>query len=385
MPNEHAVHRPPTRSHRTPLRRRLVAAGAVPVAILALVGTPTVLATLGGADSAVAAAPSSSARPPTPAIPATSLYTISTTPRWTPQVFGPTSAWRKLVTAAPVNVDSRVMVADLAHQVAVGNSGNASFNVWQYGATIVKVAATQKRITVKFDDCQHKGYTPSGLYNGTKQFVGIPIPDSAKPSSGSDASMTIWSPATNQMWSLWKARKLSNGWHACWGGRIDHLWTSPGYYTGGFGASASGLAAGGAIRIDEIRNGRIPHAISIGIRDYGAWRRISWPAQRSDGSSSSSSKIIMGTRFRLPKSVDVNKLGLTSIGKIIAVAAQNYGFIVTEKSGVVAMPAENGATIAARTGTNPWIDLMGASKSYNVLHNFPWSRLQALSKDYGKP
>lgn len=383
MRHERGVRRSSPRSHRTPLRQRLLVAAAVPTVIVALVATPIVVVAALGTSAPAAALPEV-ASVPTAAVSAPSLYTISPTPLFTPQIFGPTSAWRTMVTRAPVNPDSSEMVAELARQVAGRNGGNASFNVWQYGATIVKVAPTQNRVTVKFDDCQHKGYTPNGLYNKGKHFVGVPIPDSARPSDGSDASLTIWSPGTNQMWDLWKARKSADGWHACWGGRIDHLWSNAGYYPDGFGASASGLAAGGAIRIDEIRNGRIPHAISIGIRDYGSWKKLSWPAQRSDGSTSSSSKIIMGTRFRLPKSIDVNKLGLTPIGKIIAVAAQNYGFIVTEKSGTVAMPAESGAVIAARTGTNPWVDLMGASKSYNVLHNFPWSRLQALPKDYGK-
>lgn len=391
------LERPPARrshqSHRAAARyasrhRRALSAIGAAAALLAAAVVPG-----GSASTAQAAAPAARpavatatlAGPTAPAAlaPATS-YTISAKPTMTTQIFGPASAWRADVRQAPVNRDSTVMVADLAKQVKNHYGGTAAFNVWKYGATIVRVPKSQKRVTVHFDDCQHKGYTPHGLYDGLKEFVSVPIPASAKPSAGTDAGMTIWSPDTDQLWSFWKFKHAADGWHACWGGRIDHLSSNPGYFPSGFGASASGLAAGGAIRIDEVRNGLIPHAISIGILDYAGWKNISWPAQRSDGNSNSRSRIMMGTRFRLPASVNVDKLPLTPIGKLIAKAAQQYGFIVTEKSGAVAVPAESGAQIQARTGVNPWTDLMGGVPSYSIMKNFPWSQLQALPKDYGK-
>ena len=375
MSTEPVPGRPPRRSHRTPLRRRAVAAVCLPTALAALAATPSAVSLLSSADSADAATPVTAAAAPAAVDPTVAVQNI----------FGPTSAWRKKVTSAPLNKDSAAMVADLTKQVKSPYGINAAFNVWKYNSPIVKVSSTQKRITVKFDDCQHKGYTPKNLYDGTKQFVNVPIPDSALPAGGSDSALTVWSPDTDQLWDFWHAKRASDGWHACWGGRIDHLWTNPGYFTGGFGASASGLATGGVIRIDEARRGRIDHAVSIGIRDYASWKNISWPAQRSDGSSTSQSKIMMGSRFRLPKSVDVDKLGLTPLGKMIAVAAQDYGLIVTEKSGAVAIGTESGALIKAKTGKDPWTAILNGTPSYEVLANFPWSRLQALPKDYGKP
>jgi len=374
MPTELAPGPTSRRSHRTPLRRRAVAAICLPTALAALAATPSAVSLVAGADTATAV-PVAAAAAPTAVDSTVAVQNI----------FGPTSAWRKKVVDAPVNKDSAVMVADLTRQVKSPYGINAAFNVWHYNSPIVKVSSTQKRITVKFDDCQNKGYTPKNLFDGTKQFVNVPIPDSAIPANGSDSAMTIWSPDTDQLWDFWHAKHLSDGWHACWGGRIDHLWTSQGYFTGGFGASASGLATGGVIRIDEARRGRIDHAVSIGIRDYASWKNISWPAQRSDGSSSSTSKIMMGSRFRLPKSVDVSKLGLTPLGRMIAVAAQDYGLIVTEKSAAVAIGTESGSLIKAKTGTDPWTAILNGTPSYEVLANFPWSKLQALPKDYGKP
>ena len=354
-----------------PTGRRLAAGLAVPAMLFGVAAVP--------------AAATTQPRAASTALRASTKAVISTSPKWTPQIFGPTSAWRADVTKAPVNRDSAAMVTDLGRQVHDHYGGVAAFNVWKYGTGMATVSKSQRRVTVHFDDCQHKGYTPSELYKGSKQFVGVPIPDSAVPAAGSDASLTVWSPDTDQLWDFWKAARKSDGWHACWGGRIDHLSKNPGYFPDGFGASASGLAAGGTIRIDEVRNGLIPHAVSLAIRDYAGWKSVSWPAQRSDGSSSSHSRIMVGTRFRLPKSVDVNRLGLTPIGKLVARAAQDYGFIVTDRSGAVAVTTESGAPIAARTGRDPWLDLMGGTPSYAVMKNFPWDKLQALPKDYGKP
>ena len=47
--------------------------------------------------------------------------------------------------------------------------------------------------------------------------------------------------------------------------------------------------------------------------------------------------LIGGTRFRLDPSVNVDKLQLHPVAKMVARAAQTYGFIVTDQSGAVAV------------------------------------------------
>ncbi len=70
---------------------------------------------------------------------------------------------------------------------------------------------------------------------------------------------------------------------------------------------------------------------------------------------------------------------------MIAKAAQKYGFIVTDKAGCTAVVAESPAAAIAATGVDPWKALLGSTPSYSVMKNFPWDKLQALPKDYGKP
>ena len=290
------------------------------------------------------------------------------------------------VRQAPVAANSAAIVSDLAAQVAHNNGGNASLNVWQYNVSVHTVPADQKRIRIAFDDCQGKHYVPKQLYGPGGQFEDVPVPDDAIPASGSDSTLSIWSPSTDQYWDLWKMKRTTTGWSACWGGRVDHASTSQGYFDNGVGASASGIvSSSGMLTVRDVMNGRADHALTVAIPDVMSWKTFSWPAQRSDGWSASASLVMEGQRLRLDPRVDVDRLNLTPVARIIAHAAQDYGLVITDKSGTVAFSAENGARAQAVTGVNPWPELLGKSKSYNVMAGFPWASLQALPKDYGKP
>ncbi len=77
----------------------------------------------------------------------------------------------------------------------------------------------------------------------------VPIPARAQPSAGTDSQITIYQPSTNRLWEYWHFHRESDGWHARWGGAIDDVSSSPGYYTPSawsdalsvWGASASSL------------------------------------------------------------------------------------------------------------------------------------------------
>ena len=69
--------------------------------------------------------------------------------------------------------------------------------------------------------------------------------------------------------------------------------------------------------------------------------------------------------------------------RMIAEAAQTYGFIVSDTSGAVAVITESGAREAAVTGVDPWKELLGMP-SYDVLKGFPWDRVQVVERDYGQ-
>jgi hypothetical protein len=214
----------------------------------------------------------------------------------------------------------------------------------------------------------------------------VPAPANAIPAAGNDAAMTIYEPAADTMRDFWQARKRVDGWHACWGGRLEHVSGSPGYFAGGFGASASGLAlAGGQIGIREAQAGEIRHALALQIIAPAKWWLVSWPAQRSDGWDGDPGAIPEGTHLRLDPAIKVDALPLHPLAKMVAKAAQKYGFIVTDKAGAVSVATESGAAVKATTGVNPWDRILRGTPNYLVMRDFPWNRLQALPQDYGKP
>ena len=297
----------------------------------------------------------------------------------------PQSFYRQKVTNAPLAANSARTVARLAASVRDNWGGVAAFNAYQYNSGVYTVPANQPKVRVEFDDCQQKGYIPANLFTGRKQFLDVPVPPHAIPAKGTDGEMSIYDPAADKIWEFWQMRRKGSGWSACWGGRIDDLSTSQPIFTHPYGATATGLLlAGGMVSADDVRRGRIDHAIPIAVIDVARFDRFSWPANRSDGNSTDPDSVLEGQRLRLDPSIDVTSLDLTPIGQMVARAAQEYGFVVVDKGGAVAVLAESGEPEKALTGRNPWDTLLGGTDS-RLLRNFPWERMQAIRPDFGKP
>lgn len=290
------------------------------------------------------------------------------------------------VTRAPVDPDSAAMVKGLAAQVADHWGGVAAFNHAEYNTVIHRVDSTTPRTKVEFNDCQRKGEVPPGLHDGPAYFDDVPVPSTATTTTGTDSTMSIWSPETDQLWEFWVMDKRSDGrWQACWGGRIDEVSKSRGQFEPPYGVSASGLTmVGTTVRIPEARAGRIDHAIGLGLIDVKAGE-FRYPATRSDGAHTAPHAIPEGTRLRLDPAVDVDTLGLTPLGAAVARAAQKYGFIVVDRSGAVGIGGESSAPWVARGEPDPWTEILGDTPNYAQLKGFPWERLQVIDPGFASP
>lgn len=324
---------------------------------------------------------SSDPRPSSTAIPSRSTPSPSV-PR-SDYPFGTHSFWRTSLDEAPISDRSQSMVDYLVASIRDRYNGVAAFNAHQYNSPLYEVTAEVSPVDVRFNDCQGKGYLPEGLTGAGGQFSGVPMPADARPATGTDGELSIWSPSSDQLWEFWKAEKAADGtWSACWGGRIDDVSSGDGRFSGAFGATATGLPnAGGAVRYDEIRRGRVDHAISLIIPNPAVASDYSWPALRSDGVDTNPDALPEGTRLRLDPALDVTSLGLGPAATTIAGAAQKYGFVVVDRGGSVSVLAEQ---VDAAKGLDPWRQLLGGP-DYAVMTGFPWSKLQVVEKDYGKP
>jgi len=218
---------------------------------------------------------------------------------------------------------------------------------------------------------------------------GVPIPDGAAQAVGSDGHLSVYQPATDTLWEFWRAHRRADGWHASWGGVMRRASRNPGYYTGNawpglsgkdgwtWGSTASSLpVAAGTVTVEELRRGRIDHALAMAVPDpcRGVF---AWPAQRTDGTSSRPDCLPLGAHLRLDPGLNVAALGLHPVARMLAEAAQRHGMIVRDRTRVSAQfflesPPTGGSPYTGVGG------LFGRSSASRVLAGFPWDRLQLL-------
>ena len=300
-------------------------------------------------------------------------------------VFSPASFWYQPIPAdAPLHPKSSDFMYEFLRQKSA-YYGTVNLNTREYASPVYTVGADVKTVKVKEWDCQKKGYSSTEL---SAQWTAVPIPDHALPSKGTDAEMTIYQPSTDTVWEFWQARKINGEWQACWGGRLQNASQSNGVFPGHYGTTATSLPfLGGQITAEELSRGEINHAIGIALVEAEDKSIFSWPANRSDGlnPNNAPNRIPEGLRFRLDPSVDVDSLKMSKAGKVIARAAQKYGFVVWDKAGALSIRMQNSLSYTTLGQPDPYPALFEDKPSYAVLDGFPWHRLQFLPMHYGRP
>ena len=300
-------------------------------------------------------------------------------------IFAPDSFWyTPIPNDAPLNENSANLVQEFLRQKK-SYYGTVTINTKNYASPIYYVDANIKPVPVTQWDCQHKGFTDKSL---AEQFSQVPIPDNALPAGGTDGEMSIYQQSTDTLWEFWKAKKVEGQWQACWGGRMQNASKNAGVFDKYYGTTATSLPfIGGQITAEELARGEIKHVMGISLVDLESYKIFSWPAHRSDGSNPkhADNRIPEGTRFRLDPTVNVDALNMHPIGKIIAKAAQKYGFVVWDRAGAISLRAQNPISYTLLGQSNPYDALFAGAKSYEILKGFPWDRLQFLPLNYNKP
>lgn len=302
-------------------------------------------------------------------------------------LFAPSSPWNaQLAADAPLDPSSAPKMSALRAEVA--SEVKAGIGPWisetQFSTPVYRVAVDQPKVRVVLDTGAWKAPLQTALDEG------VPIPPNAAPAKGSDGHMTIYQPATDTLWEFWKAVRKTDGWHASWGGAMRNVSSSPGYYTKdswsgltaqqgwNWGSTATSLpVVAGTIMIDELRRGRIDHALAA-VLPNSCTTTFAWPAQRTDGTQAGGSCIPEGAHLRIDPSLDLTKLTLPPITRMLAVAAQRYGIIVRDKSlRAVGFFAED----PTPTGSDPYHGpggFYGNVGPWKFLPPFPWANLQLL-------
>ena len=323
-------------------------------------------------------ATSSGAPPETQALPAPTLAPPVSVPR----LFAPDSVWNApLATTAPLDPSNATLVRTLQNTVAQNMA--AGWGPWigtDGTSPLYTVPANQPTVPVRLD---------AGAWNGALQQAldAVPIPPNAQPAAGPDGHLTVWQPSTDRMWELFQAQRMADGWHASYGGAMANVSRSPGYYDTSswpglsqpsWGATATSLPViAGTIMIDELKAGVIPHALASTSRGRSP---TSTRGRRSAPMAAAPTRTpsLRARASAWIPTVDLARLNLPPMTRMMAVAAQRYGMIVRDQTGhAVSFFAEN----PAQYGTDPYTSpggFFGGPNPSAVVAGFPWQYLQLV-------
>jgi hypothetical protein len=182
----------------------------------------------------------------------------------------------------------------------------------------------------------------------------MPIPAGATPDPAGDHHMAVVDPARGLEWGCWDMRLEGGRWVAglcatadLAGDGVRPPATTARPWTAAHGARACGFPLlAGLIRVEEVEAGRIDHALVIAYPNV----RSGWftPPASTGSAVGTSNGIPCGGRVQLDPSLDLDALGLSRTGRILARALQEYGAYVGDYSGAIDLFAENAPAALAR-------------------------------------
>lgn len=278
-------------------------------------------------------------------------------------------SWAAALPAHTTPLASSATIVDNLVSQYRNNYGSVAVNDSSYGIGIYEVSRSQAPVTI---------HVRAGCNNFTPDTgTAIPIPPNTVPPSGNDSSVAIWQPSTGSDWELWQLQHTNGIWSACWGGLLHDLAATTGIFPSPFGVAASGISyLGTTVTEADVASGHIDHVLAIGVI---ACNRFVAPADRGDCASDPGTPP-EGTWFRLPANLPT-PAGLTPFALMVFHALKTYGAVVSDRSGAVALSAENYAdwTNQGHHGTDPITASFAGQPEYKALNGIPWPSLQAIN------
>jgi len=283
---------------------------------------------------------------------------------------------------APLDASSTSVVDALAEKVAAGERAGQGpwIDTTSWSIPVYTVPANQPMVPVQLEGNPHDTLAAA--------FSEVPLPPDAQAAGGSDKELALWQPSTGRLWEFWRLTRENNGWQASWGGAMQHAQAQQGVYgpevwpgaEPWWGMSGSSLSTvAGLISLEDLKLGKINHALTIGVGETRAGVYAS-PAQRTDGRSEDPLSLPEGAHLRLDPNVDLSALHLPRLTLMIAEAAQHYGVFVADSGSSVGFSAQD----PTPTGTEPYGGPSGYFEGKSpdeLLASFPWQDLQLLKME----
>jgi hypothetical protein len=266
------------------------------------------------------------------------------------EVFPPDNPWNLLVTDWPVHPNSKALVA------SVGNAKPLRYNP---DMAFVLVPPDQKRVEVRltgYPDESDKGPFPvpdnvpiegwPAGYQRDAKTSGLTLDDLQrdKLNQDGDRHALVADPVKRLLYEFYQLKKTSAGWQAAQASIFD-LKSNALRPTGWTSADAAGLPIFPAVvRYDELKRGRVEHALRVTIRK--SRRAFVAPATHYASARTDENLPRMGERFRLRQDYDLS--GFTPEARTILTALKRYGMFV----------ADNGIEWAISVAPDPRIPVL---------------------------
>jgi hypothetical protein len=230
-------------------------------------------------------------------------------------VFPKNNPWNRRVDRLPVARNSGAIIASIGAET--GLHADFGAGLWEgvsIGIPFDVVTGKTPRSRVSFD------------YAGESDHVGYPIPRSVHIEGGSDRHALLLDRDECRLYELGGLEWRGGHWHA-WAGATWNLRSNRVRPAGWTSADAAGLPIlPGLARYDEVRRGRIDHALRFTVSRTR--RGFVYPARHSAGAAGGGSLPPMGLRVRLKKHFKLR--GFPRQARVVLRGLKRYGMIVAD-------------------------------------------------------
>ena len=336
--------------------------------------------------------------------------------------FGSNAAWNQPLPAHPqIDSSSGRIVSGLALWIGLKSTQQEYPGIAtdRFSTPIYTVGAGAGRVPVVIDP---GAPWQSTLIDAINANNGIPLPATAQPAAGTNGHITVYDSSADTLYELWHASSPSMNatncvhtlpwgapchrdgqWHADWGGLMDNVSTSSGYFsvnswpgltgTQGYnwGATATSLPLlGGLITFNDLDSGTINHALAgafAGVKTCANYFMA--PAQREDGLSILPDCLPEGARLQLDPAYNVSADSNPPLVKAIERAAQTYGIVIRDKTAdTFSFYGQDPRTLTSNPYTtgpgvggvaNGGQGYFGGVPQSFLFRRFPWSRLRVIA------
>jgi hypothetical protein len=236
-------------------------------------------------------------------------------------VFPSTSIWHADVSRLPVHPRSAQWLSHMSTDRDLHPDFGPSYGEQPvpYGIPVTVVGGDHPKVRVRFDYADESDRVRYPLGKATRIEGGR--------SSGGDRHAIVVDKSTCRLYETWATRRTSTGRWRAGSGAVWRLTSNALRPDGWTSADAAGLPIlPGLLRLGEVRNGRVDHAIrfTTDVTD----RSHVWPARHDAGSVSNPSYPPMGAWFRLKATYPTS--GLRADTKVVLAAMKRHGLVLAD-------------------------------------------------------